>query len=153
VVKVRLEGKFEINCDPGAAWKFISDPQQIAQCLPDLQRLDVRDNTHFTVLVRVGMAFIRGTFKFDFTLLDQTAPTHSKFEAIGKGAGVSIRLQATIDLKETKHATTELSWNSDVALGDLLGEVSPSLIQGGAHNFTREFFSCIKSELESQAVA
>lgn len=111
----------------------------------------MKDNSHFSVTVKVGIAFVRGTFKFDFTLLDQMPPTHSKFEAVGKGAGVSVRLQALIDLRETQPATTELSWKSDVQLGGLLGEISPSLIQGSTDKFTREFFDCIIGKLESNA--
>ena len=148
---MQLEGEYQINCSQAAAWRFISDPQQIVQCLPDLQELDLKDSTHFTVKVKVGMAFVRGTFKFDFTLLDQAPPAHSRFEANGKGAGVSVRLQAVIDLKETGPTSTELSWKSDVELGGLLGEVSLSLIQRSADNFTREFFSCIKGKLEAHA--
>jgi carbon monoxide dehydrogenase subunit G len=146
---MHLEGEYSIKCPQAAAWKFISDPRELAQCLPDLQRLDVKDSTHFSVAVKVGMAFVRGTFRFDFTLLDQEPPSHSRFEAVGKGAGVSVRLQAALELKETETATTQLSWKCDLELGGLLGEISPSLIQGSADKFTRDFFSCIKSKLES----
>jgi carbon monoxide dehydrogenase subunit G len=109
----------------------------------------VKDSNHFAVTVKVGIAFVRGTFKFDFTLLEQTTPSHSKFEAIGKGAGVSVRLAAAMDLKEIAAAATELAWKSDVDFGGLLGEVSPNLIQGSTDKFTRQFFECIKSKLET----
>jgi carbon monoxide dehydrogenase subunit G len=146
---MHLEGQYDINCPQAAAWRFISDPQQVAQCLPDLQRLDLKDSNHFTVLVKVGVAFVSGTFRFDFTLLDQRPPTHSRFEAVGKAAGVSVRLQAAMDLKENGPTRTELSWKCDVELGGLLGEVSPSLIQGSVNKFTGEFFSCIRTKLEA----
>jgi carbon monoxide dehydrogenase subunit G len=50
--------------------------------------------------MKVGIAFVRGSFKFDFTLLDQIPPPHSMFEAIGKGAGVSVKLKSSVDLHE-----------------------------------------------------
>ena len=148
---MHLEGTYKIKCSQSDVWKFISDPQQISQCLPDLQKLDLKDSTHFTVTVKVGITFLRGAFRFDFTLLDQTPPTHSRFEAVGKGAGVSVRLHAAMDLMENEPAVTELSWKCDVELGGLLGEVSPSLIERSADEFTREFFSCIKSKLEAHS--
>jgi len=147
---MHLEGTYKIECPQAAVWKFISDPQQIGQCLPGLERLDLKDDNHFTITVKVGIAFLRGTFRFDFTLLDQAPPTHSRFSAVGKGAGVSVRLEAAMDLKENERATTELIWKCDVEVGGLLGEVSPSLIRGSADVFTRELFSCIKSKLEGQ---
>ena len=60
-------------------------------------RLRIQD---LTVSVKVGIAFVRGNFRFDFTLLDQKPPSHSKFDAVGKGAGVSVRLTASMDLNE-----------------------------------------------------
>jgi carbon monoxide dehydrogenase subunit G len=148
---LHLEGNYGISRSQATVWDFISDPKQIAHCLPDLQSLDVKDRTHFSVTVKVGIAFVRGTFKFDFTLLDQTPPSHSKFEAVGRGAGVSVRLDATMDLKETAKAMTELNWKCDAQLGGLLGEVSPSLIRASADKFTRDFFECIRVKLESHS--
>lgn len=130
-------------------WQFISKPEEIAKCLPDLQTLEVKDSKTFTVSVKVGIAFVRGNFRFDFTLLDQKPPSHSKFEAAGKGAGVSVRLTASMDLNEVDAGTTELAWKTDAELGGLLGEISPSLIQNSTNKFTKQFFDCVKSKLES----
>jgi uncharacterized protein len=145
---LHLEGTYVLNCPRNDVWKFISDPQKIAQCLPDLQRLDVKDGKHFAATMKVGVVFVRGTLKFDFTLIDQTPPSHSTFEALGKGAGVSLRLNATMDLKEIGAGTTELAWRTEVQLGGLLGEISPSIIQNSTDKMTRQFFACIKAQLE-----
>jgi carbon monoxide dehydrogenase subunit G len=146
---VHLEGTYILNRPREEVWQFISKPEEIANCLPDLQSLEVKDSKTFTVSVKVGIAFVRGSFKFDFTLLDQKPPSHSKFEAVGKGAGVSVRLTASMDLNEVDAGTTELTWKTDAELGGLLGEISPSLIQNSTNKFTKQFFDCVKSKLES----
>jgi carbon monoxide dehydrogenase subunit G len=130
-------------------WTFVSNPEKIAKCLPDLQSLEVRDSRNFTVTLKLGIAFVRGTLKFDFTLLEQETPIHSRFEGNGRGAGVSVRLEASIYLNEIDPATTELVWKTDAELGGLLGEISSSLIQSSTNKFTQQFFDCIKSQLES----
>ncbi len=99
--------------------------------------------------VKVGISFVRGNFKFDFTLLDQRPPSRSKFEAIGKGAGVLVRLNASMDLRDAEDGGTELGWQADAQLGGLLGELSPSLIQGSTSKFTQQFFDCVKAKLDS----
>lgn len=146
---MHLEGKYVLKRPRIQVWEFISNPEAIAKCLPDLQSLEVKDPKQFTVTVKLGIAFVRGNFKFDFRLLDQTPPSHSRFEAIGKGAGVSVRLNASMDLKEVDSATTELAWQTDAELGGLLGEVSPTLIQSTTKKFTQQFFECVKSKLET----
>jgi carbon monoxide dehydrogenase subunit G len=146
---MHLGGTYVLKKPRAKVWEFISKPEEIARCLPDLQSLDVKDSKTFTVTVKVGIAFVRGSFRFDFTLLDQKPPSHSRFEAIGKGAGVSVRLAASMDLNEVDAQTTELSWKTDAELGGLLGEISPSLIQSSTSKFTQQFFDCVKSKLES----
>ena len=84
---MHLEGTYILNRPREEVWQFISKPEEIAKCLPDLQSLEVKDSKTFTVSVKVGIAFVRGNFKFDFTLLDQKPPSHSKFEASWQGSG------------------------------------------------------------------
>jgi carbon monoxide dehydrogenase subunit G len=146
---MHLEGTYVVKRPRAVVWAFISEPQKIAECLPDLQNFEAKDSKTFTVSVKVGMSFVRGSFKFDFTLLDQNPPSHSRFEAVGKGAGVSVRLMATMDLNELDAGTTELAWKTDAELGGLLGEISPNLIQSSTGKFTQQFFDCVKSKLES----
>jgi carbon monoxide dehydrogenase subunit G len=146
---VHLEGKYFLSKPRAQVWDFISNPEKIASCLPDLQSVDMKDSRTFTVTVKVGIAFVRGNFKFDFTLLDQKPPSHSKFEAMGRGAGVNVRLSASIDLTEVESGATELAWKTDAELGGLLGEISPSLIQNSTSKFSQQFFDCVKSKLES----
>ena len=146
---MHLEGTYILNKPREEVWQFISKPEEIAKSLPDLQSLEVKDSKTFTVNVKVGIAFVRGDFRFDFNLLDQKPPSHSKFEAVGKGAGVSVRLTANMDLNEGAAGTTELAWKTDAELGGLLSEISPSLIQNSTNRFTKQFFDCVKSKLES----
>jgi carbon monoxide dehydrogenase subunit G len=148
---VHLEGAYVLRTSKARVWEFISNPEQIAKCLPDLESFQMKDSKSFTVTVKVGVAFVRGSFKFDFTLLDQIPPSHSSFEALGKGAGVSVRLNASIDLREAKSDSTELTWMADAQLGGLLAEMSPSLMQNSTGKFTQEFFDCVKAKLESQS--
>jgi len=146
---LHLQGTYILNRPREEVWQFISKPEEIARCLPDLQSLEVKDSKTFTVSVKVGIAFVHGSFKFDFTLLDQKSPSHSKFEAVGRGAGVSVRLTANLDLKEIDAGTTELAWTTDAELGGLLSEIPLSLIQNSINKFTKQFFDCVKSKLES----
>ena len=145
---MHLEGSYLLRCPREKAWSFVSTPRQVASCLPGLEDLEVKDTRTFLVTVRVGISFVKGSFRFLFTLLDQVPPEHSRFEADGKGAGVSVHLSATLDLSE-QDGSTQLNWKTDAQLGGLLAEISPSLITNSTNKYTTEFFECIKRKLES----
>jgi len=131
-------------------WDFLSNPEQIAKCMPGLQQFVMEDAKTFTVSVKVGISFVRGDFKFIFHLLEQEAPSHSRFEADGRGAGVSVRMNTTMDIKEIQPCVTELYWKTDAELGGLLGELSPSLLQTSTNKLLQEFFSTVQSKLERE---
>jgi carbon monoxide dehydrogenase subunit G len=146
---MHLEGKYVLKASRTAVWDLISNPEKIARCLPGLQKLEIKDSKTFVVTVKVGISFVKGNFKFAFTLIDQIPPSHSRFQASGRGAGVSVNMNTSMDLSEPQPGLTELSWKADVELGGLLGELSPSLIQKSTTGFTQEFFDCIKAQLET----
>ena len=146
---MHIEGSYRLDAPVKKAWNFVSNPEMIANCLPGVEHLEIKDPENFTVTMKVGISFVRGSFKFSFRLLDQTPPSHSRFEAIGKGAGVSVRLNASMQLVDLGTNATQLNWQADTDLGGLLTELSPGLIQNSTDKFTKEFFDCLKRKVES----
>jgi len=146
---MHIEGSYRLDAPVKKAWDFVSNPEKIGNCLPGLEHLEVKDPENFNVTVKVGISFVRGSFKFTFRLLDQTPPSRSRFEAIGKGAGVSVKLNASVQLADLGNNATQLNWQADADLGGLLTELSPSLIQNSTDKFTKEFFDCLKRKVES----
>jgi carbon monoxide dehydrogenase subunit G len=151
-LSMNLQGSYVLHANEQRVWDFMSDPKKFGNCLPELQSLEVVDDKTFRVTVRVGMLFFRGKLKFDFTIQERSPPTHTRFEGVGKGAGVSVRLDVNVDLKSQDDpavAGTELSWRADAQLGGLLSEISPSLLQSNTSKFTRQFFECVKAKVEA----
>jgi hypothetical protein len=146
---MHIEGSYRLDAPVKKVWEFVSNPEKIGNCLPDLEHLEVNDPENFNVTVKAGISFVRGSFKFAFRLLDQTPPSHSRLEAIGKGAGVSVRLNTSMQLVELSTNATQLNWQADADFGGLLKELSPSLIQSSTDKFTKEFFDCLKRKVES----
>jgi carbon monoxide dehydrogenase subunit G len=147
---MHLEGLYALNINRANVWDFISDPQKFGPCLPELQSLEVIDSKTFKVKVKVGIAFVRGSMKFDFILPAQDPPAYIKYEGKGKGAGTSVNLAVEIHLSEKSPETTELSWVANAEFGGLLGEMSESLVQKSTTKFTQQFFENVKSKLEAK---
>lgn len=146
---MHLEGRYVLKSARDKVWNVISNPSELAQCLPGLESFQLKDEKSFTVSVKVGIAFVKGTFKFDFALLDQNPPSHCKFEAKGRGAGVSVKLEGEMLLEQVDPSSTEVTWKTDVELGGLLAEVSPSLIQNSAVKMTQQLFECLRRKIET----
>ncbi|HUK49905.1 MAG TPA: SRPBCC domain-containing protein [Terriglobales bacterium] len=147
-----IEGSHTLSHPCRRVWDFISDPNQIVQCLPETARFEIKNAKSFTVISKVKIAFLSGTFKLDFNYLEQVPPSRLTFEAVGEGLGVFIRLNTVIDLKTREVSTTELKWKTDAEVGGILAELPPTLIQAGTDNYTRRFFECVKSKLDTTRI-
>ena len=44
---MRFEGSVPINASREKVWAFVIDPEQVGQCGPGVEKIDVIDATHF----------------------------------------------------------------------------------------------------------
>ncbi|MFQ5553257.1 MAG: CoxG family protein, partial [Thermoplasmata archaeon] len=82
-----FQGEFDVKAPLETVWKTFLDPNEMKDCMPDLQLLEVYDPDRFRVVVKVGVSFIKGKFDFDVQVADRQEPTHARLKAHGKGRG------------------------------------------------------------------
>ena len=145
---MHFEGVFDIKAPRQKVWDFVSVPNNIAKCLPDLQKLEVIAPDHFKATVKAGVGFIKGTFNFEFKMFDMQPPTHAKLSAHGSGTGSTIDLETTMDLSYLPDGGTRMAWKADAKVGGLIASVGQRLLEGAAQKVVSSLFTCIKKQLE-----
>ena len=73
IVKLQYTGEEKIPVGPPAVWAFVSDPEKVARCLPDVVDVVVKDATHVDTVVQVAVGPVRGKFKMAMTLMPDPA--------------------------------------------------------------------------------
>ena len=101
---------------------MLLNPNEISQCMPDLQKLDVESPDTFTVVVRAGVSFIKGDFTLHFNVAEKNAPTHAKMKAYGTGIGSTVDLETTMDISDAQDGGSSMKWAADAKVG---GKVLP----------------------------
>ena len=143
----KLEGKIHIKGSPEAIWEFLTDPEKLALCLPDVEKMDVKDKKHFTVTIRPQLAFISGSFTAEISLKNLKKPERASLKAIVEGIGGSAEVSSSFKCKKTSAKETELTWNSTIALHGVLSTLPGALIEGFANRMSEQFFVCIEKKL------
>jgi carbon monoxide dehydrogenase subunit G len=134
-------------------WAFVTDPERVSRCGPDVQRVDVIDPTHFKVVARAGVGPIRTTFALDVVFTELHAPDHASVRARGQAPGSAVEMTNTLDLSEPTSGRTTLRWASEVTVSGMIASVGARLMQGAADKVTQQVFACIKEQLEAPAGA
>lgn len=148
---MEFSGEVPIKASRERVWEFLTDANQVTQCAPGLQSVEVVDESHFKCVVRAGVGMIRGNFNFDIVWTEMDAPNHATMTANGKIPGSAVAMNSTMVLDETDGgAGTLMRWSSDVRVSGTIASVGARLMGGVADRMTKDIFSCIQSKLENQ---
>jgi carbon monoxide dehydrogenase subunit G len=148
---MRFAGTLRIQGSRERVWAFLTDPKSVGRCVPDLERLDEVDASHFQAVVKAGIGVVRGRFTFDVAWQELTAPSHARMTARGKTPGSAVTVDSAMDLAEAADGATELTWSADVVVHGTIASVGARLLEGFAQKQTERFFQCIRASLESEA--
>ena len=147
---MRFSGTERIAAPRQEVWQFLTDPQVVARCVPDVDSLEVVDSAHFKAQVRAGIGPVRGKFGFDVAWKELREPDHAHMTAQGKTPGSAVTVDSTMDLAETAPEETELTWNADVIVHGMIASVGARLLDGFAKKQAEQFFGCIRRSLDNE---
>ena len=146
---MRFEGTLDIAAPRDRVWSFLTDPNQVTTCAPDLQRLDITDPHHFNVVVRAGVGPIKSTFTMNVQFIELDRPKHAAILARGQAPGSAVEMVNNMDLAEFDETHTVMEWSSEVTVSGMIQQVGARLLQGAADKITQQVFACIKTKLEA----
>ena len=145
---MHFEGVFTTKASIESVFEFLLNPNEISNCLPDLQSVDVKSEDRFDAVVKVGVGPIKGNFTFHLSVVEKEAPKHARLKAQGSGSGSSIDLDTTMDLNSVNGGTT-MKWRADTRFGGLIASIGQRLVTMTVEKTVNDFFNCIKQKLEA----
>ncbi|MEZ5319136.1 MAG: carbon monoxide dehydrogenase subunit G [Vicinamibacterales bacterium] len=149
-MKLEYQGQEQIPVGADAVWAFVTDPDKVAHCLPDLIEATVTDPTHFEAVVRVGVGPVRGRLKFKFTLKPDDAARHIGITASGGGFGSVIDLDAGADVKAGGETATTLDWKGEAEMRGPIAAVGGRVLDGQARKLIEQTFSTVRERLSAR---
>ncbi|HEV8280366.1 MAG TPA: carbon monoxide dehydrogenase subunit G [Candidatus Limnocylindrales bacterium] len=147
---MHFEGTVQIAAPRDRVWAFVMDPNQVGQCGPGVESIEVVDETHFKAAAKVGIGFISARFVVNMEFVDVTAPDAASIRAHGQAPGSAVDATAQMRLSDGEAGGTTMDWSADVAISGTLASVGARLIEGTANKMIGQTFDCIKSKLEGR---
>jgi carbon monoxide dehydrogenase subunit G len=150
-MKVSYSGSEKIAAPYDAAWTFMTTPAKVASCLPDAVSTDVKDATHFTSVVKVGVGPVRGNFTFDVTLEPDAGAKKVNVNIHGSGLGSVVDQVAVAAFKDNGDGTTTLDWSSDATIGGPVATIGGRILDAQAKRTIEGVFSQVRQQLTGVA--
>lgn len=145
---MKFSGSVDINAPRDRVWAFVLDPNQVGQCGPGVESIEVIDETHFKATAKVGIGFISARFAVNMEMAEQVPPDRAVIKAHGQAPGSAVDATAEMQLSGPAEGPTRMDWSADVALAGTLASLGARMIEGTANKMIGQTFTCMKAKLE-----
>lgn len=145
---MKFAGTVEINAPRDRVWAYVTDPEQVGQCGPGVESIEVIDDTHFKATAKVGIGFISARFVVNMEFAEVNAPNDATIKAHGQAPGSAVDAIAQMRLSDSASGGTTMDWDADVNIAGTLASVGARLIEGTANKMIGQTFDCMKTTLE-----
>jgi len=146
---MQFAGTVDIAAPRDRVWAFVIDPDQVGQCGPGVESIEVLDATHFKATAKVGIGFIRARFVVNMEMAEQVPPDKAVIKAHGQAPGSAVDATAQMTLSDGADGGTRMDWSADVIISGSLASLGARLIEGTANKMIGQTFDCMKSKLEA----
>ena len=146
---MQFSGQIDIAAPRDRVWAFVIDPNQVGQCGPGVEAIEVIDDTHFKATAKVGIGFINARFVVNMELAEQQPPDRAVLKAHGQAPGSAVDATASMTLIDNATSGTLMDWSADVAIAGSLASLGARLIEGTATKMIGQTFDCMKAKLEA----
>src|SRR4051794_5958143 len=153
---MEISKSFVVKAPQGAVWAFLTDPYQVAKCLPGAAITEKVDDQTYTgtMTVKVGPVTASYRGKLRFERLDEAAGeaelAASGQETRGKG-GADMRMKSRVVGKGPSE--TEVTVVSDVNVMGVLAQFGRGMIQDVSDQLLGKFTEAMRRERETPAAA
>jgi carbon monoxide dehydrogenase subunit G len=148
---MKIEGSFRVAAPIETVWRHITDPDQVAPCLPGCDMVEVTGPNAYRATIRVALGPIKTSFNVYVELTEQQPPHFAASLTRGEEGGKASTLTAhnELRLRAVDGGATEVSYSSDVSLFGRLGKYGLGVMKKKAETLGREFAQAFSARVEA----
>jgi carbon monoxide dehydrogenase subunit G len=146
---LKLGGTELFAAPPETVFDLLTDLDQLAGNIPDLESAQRVDKQTLACVVRPGFSFMRGKVNLTIRLVKELRPESAEMETEMKGIGQAMQAESSIALRPTDSGC-QLNWEVRVVqLKGLIATVSPGLVKAAAQRIIEQSYARVREKLSS----
>jgi uncharacterized protein len=148
-VNLQYNGEEQIPAGLDKVWTFVTDPEKVGRCFPEVVDVAVQDQTHFDAVVQVGVGPVRGKFKLKVELLPDAAKHRLDMKISGGGFGSAVDMTAGADIAAAGAAATTLKWTGQAVARGPIAAVGGRVLDAQAQKLIGQAFATVRERLSA----
>jgi carbon monoxide dehydrogenase subunit G len=145
-----LKGDVTIRAPRKKVWDFLTDPNQIGQCMPGVEKIEtIEEFKKYRGTVSVGLGSVKARFNGDMEILELDEPNRAKLKAHGTATGSVADAVSEMTLSDGPDGSTHVAWTADVNVSGQLASLVARLMVPVSQKLAAIFYDEIRKKIET----
>ena len=151
---MKLAGDVTIKAPRKKVWDFMTDPNQIGQCVPGVEKIEmIEPLKKYRGVVSVGFGAVKARFSGDVDVLELEEPNYAKLKAHGTASGSAADAISEMKLSDGPDGSTIVNWTADVVVGGQLASLASRLMVPVSQKLAGVFYEAVRKKIETENAA
>jgi carbon monoxide dehydrogenase subunit G len=149
-----LKGNVAIRAPRKKVWDFLTDPNQIGQCVPGVEKIEIIEpNKKYRGIVSIGLGGVKARFNGDVDVLELDEPNRARLKAHGTATGTAADLVSEMALSDAEGGSTLVNWTADVSVSGQLASLAARLMVPVSQKLSEQFYNEVRMRIEKDAAS
>ena len=145
-----LKGDVSIRAPRKQVWDFLTDPNQLGQCVPGVEKIEIIEpNKKYRGVVSVGLGGVKARFNGEVNILELDEPNHAKLKAHGTATGTAADVVSEMSLSDGVDNSTLVHWTADVSVSGQLASLAARLMLPVSQKLSDQFYEEVRKRIET----
>lgn len=145
-----LKGDVTVRAPRKKVWDFLTDPKQIGQCAPGVEKIEeLEPMKRYRGVVSVGLGSVKARFSGDVDILELEEPNRAKLRAHGTTTGSAADAVSEMTLRDGPDGATLVHWTADVSVSGQLASLASRLMMPVSQKLAAQFYDEVRRRIEA----
>lgn len=145
-----LKGDVIIHAPRKKVWDFLTDPNQIGQCVPGGEKIEtIEELKKYRGIVSVGLGSVKARFSGDVEVLELEEPNRAKLKAHGTTTGSVADAVSEMHLSDGPDDSTLVQWTADINVSGQLASLVSRLMVPVSQKLASVFYDEVRKRIET----
>ena len=146
---MQLKGDVAIHAPRKKVWDFLTDPNQIGQCVPGVEKIEtIEPLKKYRGIVSVGLGSVKARFSGEVDILELDEPNRAKLKAHGMATGSAADALSEMILSDGADGATIVNWTADINVSGQLASLVSRLMAPVSQKLAGVFYDEVRKRLE-----
>ena len=146
-----LKGDVTIYAPRKKVWDFLTDPNQIGQCLPGVEKIQTIEPLKiYRGVVSVGLGSVKARFNGEVEIVEMDEPNRAKLKAHGIATGSAADAVSEMSLSDGENNSTLVHWTADINVSGQLASLVSRLMVPVSQKLASVFYDEVRKRIETE---